>query len=417
VSLRPPDPDAVQSLLDRVFERALERVEDGRSLRLADFIREHDPLAPRIQELFQLAREVAFGPPVIPPAVRGYEILAELRCGPGRAVYLARREARPDQLAVLRWIALPPGQSPAFRDRIRELLERAAAVACPNLRLPYAASEGTGGLVLESAWTEGASLAELIARFAIPRTSANGRSVGSAHRAAPPLALPAVRDVSGFVGAPPVAQGAIAYAGFVCRLGVTAARALAVAHGAGLVHGELAPADLIIDLDGAPVLSGFLLDAELARQVAGFDGECLHYTAPEVLRGAAPTSSSDVYSLGAVLYHALAGCAPFEAANAVETLRRILTGRAAPLASLNRDLPQDLVTVIATAMNPETHRRYASADTLADDLERLLALRSIRARPPHAAARAACLLRRNFRAVVGLAIAAAIGLLLLALSR
>jgi tetratricopeptide (TPR) repeat protein len=96
------------------------------------------------------------------------------------------------------------------------------------------------------------------------------------------------------------------------------------------------------------------------------------------------------------LYELLALRPAFQDDTNPEALRRdILEGRAAAVGQAHRGLSRDLITVVAHAMAPEVGRRYATARALADDLDALLALRPITARPPTATDRATSWARRN----------------------
>jgi tetratricopeptide (TPR) repeat protein len=96
-------------------------------------------------------------------------------------------------------------------------------------------------------------------------------------------------------------------------------------------------------------------------------------------------------------------------------LRLIESRVATPLRAWCSDLPRDLETIVATAMDPDPAARYASADTLADDLERLLALRPIRARRAGVLARTWKLVRRNRAATLGLVAGSIVSLAVAAL--
>ena len=95
----------------------------------------------------------------------------------------------------------------------------------------------------------------------------------------------------------------------------------------------------------------------------------------------AVTAAADVYSLGAILYHILAGHPPFGGETPVEVLHRAAGEKPASPRLTNRRIPRDLETICLKCLEERAAARYVSAAALADDLERFCADRSIRARP------------------------------------
>jgi hypothetical protein len=165
------------------------------------------------------------------------------------------------------------------------------------------------------------------------------------------------------------------------------ARALHVAHEAGLVHRDIKPANIMVTPGGEPVLMDFgLALEESGRSSLTATGAIMGtpaYVAPEVVDGkiGAVDRRTDVYSLGVSLHEALAGRPPFEAPTRSELYHRILSSEAEDARRLNPAVPSDLAVVVATAMAKEPDRRYQTALDLAEDLRRVLSHEPIRARP------------------------------------
>jgi formylglycine-generating enzyme required for sulfatase activity/predicted Ser/Thr protein kinase len=183
-----------------------------------------------------------------------------------------------------------------------------------------------------------------------------------------------------------------------------AARALHVAHEAGVVHRDVKPGNLMVTAAGEPVL----LDFGLARDDESFalltrTGDWLGtpaYMSPEQVSGARVDRRSDVWSLGATLYECVALRPPFEG-DAHETLFDAILRK--PPREPRRRLPADLKVVLGAALEKDPDRRYQTALDLAEDLRRLREHRPVRARPVGPLARLARWSRRNPVVAGGLA--------------
>ncbi|WBB71164.1 serine/threonine-protein kinase [Micromonospora sp. WMMD812] len=155
------------------------------------------------------------------------------------------------------------------------------------------------------------------------------------------------------------------------------ARALQAAHDAGVVHRDVKPHNLIIEPDGHVVLVDFgvavtqgATSLTAANQVVG----TALYMAPEQVAKNATTPAIDVYALGAVVYHCLAGRPPYQGDNAVAVALRHLEDEPPPLPE---DIPAEVRELVATAMAKEPTHRFrtagamaAAAQALADSYDR-----------------------------------------------
>lgn len=219
--------------------------------------------------------------------------------------------------------------------------------------------------------------------------------------------------------------------------------AVAYAHQQLIVHRDLKPANVLVTPDGVPKL----LDFGLARVLGGNNGlfeditvtgaplMTPAYASPEQVRGEPFTVTSDVYSLGVVLYELLTGRRPYpvpvtsylEAARAVceqepvplgqivtapqaegrPSAGQLATNRASTPDRLRRRLSGDLEKIVAKALAKDPRLRYATADELAHDIRRHLDGLPVRARPATFFYRAGKLLRRHRVAIPagGLALA------------
>ena len=158
------------------------------------------------------------------------------------------------------------------------------------------------------------------------------------------------------------------------------AEALGHAHGAGVVHRDVKPANVMVELPtGSLRVTDFgiahLADAERTR--TGLVLGSPAFLAPEQLAGGAATPAGDLYALGVTLFQMLTGRLPFDAASMGELLRQVATAPPPPLAHLRPDLPPALAEPLATLLSRLLAKRPAQrpADAFALAAE-LVALRA-----------------------------------------
>ncbi len=173
------------------------------------------------------------------------------------------------------------------------------------------------------------------------------------------------------------------------------AAAMTAVHAAGLLHLDLKPSNILLDSaldatwkDACPKVADFGIARPLAdlgasaTSLAGPWGTP-SYMAPEQIAAdrAALGPATDVYALGAILYELLTGRPPFLAASPIETFDQIRDAEPASPRDLNPSVPRDLETIALECLEKNPSRRYPSAEALADDLNRFLQGRPIKARP------------------------------------
>jgi tetratricopeptide (TPR) repeat protein len=179
------------------------------------------------------------------------------------------------------------------------------------------------------------------------------------------------------------------------------ARSMHFAHQNGIVHRDLKPANILLTADGIPKVTDFglakRLEADSGQTRTGTLMGTPSFMAPEQARGdnKAVGPLTDVYSLGAILYHQLTGRPPFAAGSAMETVVAVLKTEPVAPSRLQATTPRDLETICLKCLQKEPQHRYASAAELADDLQRFLVGEPIRARPISVAERLWRWSRRN----------------------
>jgi serine/threonine-protein kinase len=181
------------------------------------------------------------------------------------------------------------------------------------------------------------------------------------------------------------------FAGAVARVGLQVAEALDYAHGQGLLHRDIKPSNLLLDVEGTVWVTDFGLAKALAdRENLTHEGDVLgtlRYMAPERFRGQSD-ARSDVYALGLTLYELLTLRPAFDQEDRDRLIHQVTTEVPPRPQAINSEIPRDLETIVLKAIERDPARRYQDADDLADDLERFLADRPIKARPVGALERA-----------------------------
>ena len=181
------------------------------------------------------------------------------------------------------------------------------------------------------------------------------------------------------------------------RVAVEIADGLCVLHRRGLTHGDIKPANIVLDEDGRAKLVDFGLSGMARRDGSGAIHGTPHYIAPELLRGAADSSQTDLYSLGATLYHLLAGKPPFAGRTPAEVVRARLEGPAEPIGRHNPRLSAGTQRLVMRLLAADPAQRYPDSAAVLADLQTQLRLLDAPAAPPHREAPGSAALQRASR--------------------
>ncbi|MCY3023449.1 MAG: serine/threonine-protein kinase, partial [Planctomycetota bacterium] len=171
----------------------------------------------------------------------------------------------------------------------------------------------------------------------------------------------------------------------VLKIGKAVAQALAHAHEHGILHRDIKPDNILIDKNGTPKLC----DLGLARLDSQTEGEKAltqegmtlgtpHYISPEQARGQRDLDTkTDLYSLGATLYHLLTGKTMFEGTTNVVVMTKHVTDKCPSPADAGTQASKGMVTVLAKLLAKDRADRYESAEKLVEDFDRVA-----RGKPP-----------------------------------
>src|SRR6266571_5284820 len=279
----------------------------------------------------------------LPRTFGDYALLEEIARGGMGIVYRARQVSL-DRIVAVKMLLFGPLSSPEFVKRFRAEASAAASLQHPNIVAIHEVGVHQGQQFFAMDYVEGQSLAKLLANGPLP------------------------------------ARNAASYL-------KTIAEAIHYAHERGILHRDLKPSNVLIDANDQPRVTDF----GLARRLEGdseltVTGQVLgspNYMPPEQAAGKRGKISrrSDVYSLGAMLYHLLTGRPPFVGEALTDTLDQVVNSEPVSPRLLNPSVPRDLETICLKCLEKEPDERYATAQALADELGRFVNNEPIRARP------------------------------------
>ena len=259
-----------------------------------------------------------------------YRILRKLGMGGMANVYLAEDEVLGRRVAIKILNDRHAGDD-QFVERFRREAKNAASLSHPNIVSIYDRGEAEGTYYIAMEYLDGRSLKELIVA-----------------RGPAPIHL------------------AVDYARQILA-------ALRFAHRHGIVHRDIKPHNVLVDGEGRLKVTDFGIARAGASQMteAGSIIGTAQYLSPEQAKGASVDQTSDLYSVGVVLYELLTGVVPFSGDTPVEIAMKHLSTVPDPPSAKRADVPRDLDMVVMRALAKDPSERYQSAEEMDADLRRI----------------------------------------------
>jgi WD40 repeat protein len=273
-----------------------------------------------------------------------YELLEEIARGGMGIVYRARQVSL-DRIVAVKMLLAGPLAGKDFVQRFRTEAAAAASLQHPNIVAIHEVGFAQGQHFFAMDFVEGLTLAQLVAKGPLPP-----------------------RQAATYLK--------------------TVAEAIHFAHERNVLHRDLKPSNVLVDsATDQPRVTDFGLAKRLEAETdLTLSGQLLgspNYMSPEQAKAKRGTvgKHSDVYSLGAILYHLLTGRPPFQGETLTEVLRQLADEDPLAPRLLTARVPRDLETICLKCLEKEPARRYKTAQELANELEHFLRDEPIRAHP------------------------------------
>ncbi len=383
-----------EALLVQAADEFTDDSRRGEQPEIEDFAQRYPTIAdtirrvfPAIASLHQTPTPAPAIPNVMDEPLGDFQVIEELGRGGMGIVYRAN-EVSLDREVALKVLPLAGMFNDQTLSRFKNEARAAASLSHPHIVPVYSVGEERGVHYYVMRLIHGKSMAELIDEMRCsqdtrPRDDTTAIASNPQHDTRSdaddtrPIAEPAFID----------SYGSPLFFRRVATWGAEAARALAHAHAHGVLHRDIKPANLMIDRRGHLWVTDFglaRLDGDVAISVSGDLMGTFRYMSPEQALGRRILIDrrSDVYSLAVTLYELLTLRPVFSSENTLELLRQIAFENPLAPRKLNRSIPIELETILMKGMEKDPERRYGSAEEFADDLQRYLENRPVRAKPP-----------------------------------
>lgn len=146
---------------------------------------------------------------------------------------------------------------------------------------------------------------------------------------------------------------------------------LSYAHKRGMVHRDVKPANIMLDIQNQAILMDFgivKIVGSAAHTLTGAVIGTANYMPPEIIRSEPADQRSDIYALGVTLFEMLSGKPPFEANSAMTIMLMHLNDQIPDIQTMRDDLPKNLTQILMKALEKDRIKRYQTADEFSADL-------------------------------------------------
>jgi hypothetical protein len=250
----------------------------------------------------------------------GYQIAGAPKHGGMAVVYKAFQPAL-NRYVALKVLSPALGADPSFVQRFHTEAQHTASLEHPNIVPIYDLGEAGGSVFIAMRYIDGLSLQELLVRE---------------------RQLPITRAI---------------------RIGAQIAEALDYAHGRGIIHRDVKPANVMIEQGDRATLTDFGIARVAGSSRLTTTGSIVgtpDYLSPEQARGSDVDARTDLYSLAIVTYEMLAGRPPFQSDNPLSVVHAQIATMPPPVTQFNSSVPPEVAAVLLRAMAKEPSQRFAS---------------------------------------------------------
>jgi serine/threonine protein kinase len=339
--------------IKEIFDAALDKDSSERTAFLDEVCGEDQGLRQEVETLLNSQNDDSFlekpayqvvpelfesdaGDTIIGTQLGPYAITQKIGKGGMGVVYLAQ-DTRLDRPVAIKMLAPKYTSDSQQRERLKREARAAAKFSHPGIATVYSLEEMGDAVYIVSEYVQGPTVRQTM-------------NLG-------PVSFPKILDIS-----------------------IQISRALAAAHEQGIIHRDLKPENVVVTETGTVKILDFGLARVAPKSKKASDPRLTRkgmflgtpaYASPEQLQGSEVDQSTDIFSLGLMLYEMAAGRHPFLATDSMTTAARILEAEAQDLIQFNHAIPKAFDRIVRRCLQKKPADRYSSARDLLHELEQI----------------------------------------------